>query len=109
MTEYQYAEACEWLYQDTGDSRFVTELLDWARKQETVQPFLAWAYSMQYEYERPGAARTRALAMTEYLDPASPRTAKASLAERGAAKAWLDEHPPFRSIKKDIPTAASEK
>jgi hypothetical protein len=109
MTEYQYAEACEWLYRDTGDSRFVTELLDWARKQETVQPFLAWAYSMQYEYERPGAARTRALAMTEYLDRASPRISKASLAERAAAKAWLDEHPPFRSIKKDIPTAASEK
>jgi tetratricopeptide (TPR) repeat protein len=96
MTEYQYAEACEWLYQDTGDPRFVTELLDWVRKQESVQPTFAWAYSMQYEYERPGPARTRALAMTEYLDPASPRITKASPGERAAAKAWLDEHPPFR-------------
>jgi hypothetical protein len=105
ITEYQYAEACEWLYQDTGDPRFVAELLDWARKQQTVQPILAWAYSMEYEYERPGAARTRALAMTEYLDPASLRITKASQAERAAAKAWLEEHPPFRSVKKDIPTA----
>jgi hypothetical protein len=101
MTEYQYAEACEWLYQDTGDTRFVTELLDWVRKQEAVQPVFAWAYSMQYEYERPGAGRTRALAMTEYLDPVSPRIAKASQAERTAAKAWLEEHPPFRVERKE--------
>jgi hypothetical protein len=96
MTEYQYAEACEWLYDDTGDPRFVAELLEWARRQQTVQPMMAWSYSMEYEYEKPGAERTRALAMTEYLDPASPRIAKASKAERAAAKAWLDEHPPFR-------------
>jgi hypothetical protein len=79
----------------------VTELLDWVRKQEAVQPTFAWAYSLQYEYERPGAARTRALAMAEYLDPASPRITKASPGERAAAKAWLDEHPPFRADKKD--------
>jgi hypothetical protein len=99
MTEYQYAEACEWLYQDTGDPRFVAELLDWARKQQEVQPIAAWAYSMEYDYEKPGAARIRALAMTEYLDPASPRIKKASQAERAIAKAWLLEHPPFRSMK----------
>jgi len=97
MTEYQYAEACEWLYQDTGDPRFVAELLDWARKQQAVQPIAAWAYSVEYAYERPGAARIRALAMTEYLDPASPRITKASQPERALAKAWLIEHPPFRS------------
>ena len=97
MTEYQYSEACEWLYQDTGDPRFVAELLDWARKQQAVQPIAAWAYSVEYAYERPGAARIRALAMTEYLDPASPRITKASQAERALARAWLIEHPPFRS------------
>ena len=107
MTEYQFAEACEWLYQDTGDPRFVVELLDWARKQQAVQPIVAWAYSVDYEYERPGAARTRALAMTEYLDPASPRITKASQAERAAAKAWLDEHPPFRATNKEVPPAVS--
>jgi tetratricopeptide (TPR) repeat protein len=107
MTEYQYAEACEWLYQDTGDLRFVAELLDWARDQQTVQPILAWTYSMEYEYESPGAVRTRALAMTEYLDPGSPRITKASQAERAAAKAWLNEHPPFRSTKKDVPPPLS--
>jgi hypothetical protein len=100
MTEYQYAEACEWLYQDTGDPRFVTELLEWTRKQQSVQPTFGWIYSMQYEYERPGAARTRALAMTQFLDPASPRISKATPSERAAAKAWLDEHPPFHAEKK---------
>ena len=110
MTEYQYAEACEWLYQDTGDTRFVTELLDWVRKQQTVQPTFAWAYAMQYQYEKPGATRTRALAMTEYLDPGSPRITKASQAERTAAQAWRDEHPPFRSISVVVgPSAAVSK
>ena len=96
MTEYQYAEACEWLFQDTGDVRFVAELLEWARRQQTVQPVMAWAYSMEYEHAKPGAERTRALAMTGYLDPVSPRIARASQAERAAAKVWLEEHSPFR-------------
>jgi hypothetical protein len=103
LTEYQYAEACEWLYQDTGDPRFLAELLDWARRQQMVQPTQAWAYAMQYQYEKPGAARTRALAMTEYLDPASPRIAKASKTDRAAAKTWLNQHPPFRPEAGDVP------
>jgi hypothetical protein len=108
MTEYQYAEACEWLYQDTGDPRFVTELLDWTRKQQSVQPTFAWIYSMQYEYERPGAARTRALAMTQFLDPASPRISKATPSERVAARAWLEEHAPFHPEKKPAPDAVPQ-
>jgi len=108
MTEYQYAEACEWLYKDTGDRRFMDELLDWARRQQTVQPMMAWAWSMEYEYEGPGAARTRALAMTEYLDPTSPRIAKASESERAAARAWIEEHPPFHEhlTPRESPAAA---
>ena len=106
MTEYQYAEACEWLYKDTGDGRFIDELLDWARKQQTVQPMIAWAYSMEYAYEKPGASRTRALAMTEYLDPTSPRIATASQSERAAARAWLEEHPPFGPRAASSPSAS---
>jgi tetratricopeptide (TPR) repeat protein len=95
LTEYQYAEACEWLYRETGDPRFVDELLDWARKQQAVQPIMAWAYTVQYQYEKPGAARTRALAMADYLDPTSARTASATRAEHGSAQAWFAEHRPF--------------
>jgi hypothetical protein len=32
LAEYQYAEACEWLYQDTRDPRFLATLLDWAKR-----------------------------------------------------------------------------
>jgi len=108
MTEYQYAEACEWLYKDTGDRRFLDELLDWARKQQSVQPMMAWAYALEYEYEGPGASRIRALAMTEYLDPTSPRIATASQPERAAARAWLEEHPPFHEhlTPRESPAAA---
>jgi len=109
LTEYQYAEACEWLYQDTQDPRFIAELLDWTSKQELMQPTQAWAYAMQYQYEKPGSARTRALAMTEFLDPGSPRVAKASESERAAARTWLDQHPPFQSTTQDVPPAPAHK
>ena len=108
LTGYQYAEACEWLYRDTGDARFIVELLDWTRKQQAVYPTVAWAYAMQYQYERPGAARMRALAMTEYLDPASPRIGMASRDERVAARAWFDQHSPFHSNSKTVAPAGNQ-
>jgi hypothetical protein len=55
-----YAQACEWLYQETGDARFVTELLEWVKKHEVIQPAHGWAYAMEYAYEKPAGARPRA-------------------------------------------------
>jgi hypothetical protein len=83
-------------------------LLDWTRKQQAVQPTMAWAYAMQYQYETPGGVRTRALAIAEYLDPASSRITKASREERAVAKAWLAQHPPFQSNTKTVSTAANQ-
>lgn len=96
LTEYEYAQACEWLLKDTGDSRFADMLLDWAKKHQQIQPTHAWAYAMEYAYEKPGPERTRALALARYLDPASDRIQKASKEEINAAHAWFREHNPFR-------------
>src|SRR5262249_13136967 len=46
LTEYQYAEACEWLFRDTHDARFSAALLEWAKRFQTVQPTQAWAYAI---------------------------------------------------------------
>ncbi len=97
IDDYEYAQACEWLLKDTGDDRFKASLLDWAKKYQALQPTAAWAYAIEYAYEAPGPMRTRALALTLYLDPASERVRSASTQERDVARAWLREHNPFRS------------
>jgi hypothetical protein len=95
LTQFQYAEACEWLYKETSDVRFRSDLVEWAKKWQRVRPVDAWTYSMQYTYETAPDQRLRALAMTMYLDPASPRISGATKAERASAQAWLHDHNPF--------------
>lgn len=96
FTEYEYAQACEWLYQDTRDIRFVTELLAWVQTVEVSQPTEGWPYAMQYTYSRPGAGKTRALAMARYLDPNSKRIRSATESERHSADDWFKANNPFR-------------
>jgi hypothetical protein len=95
-TEFQYAQACEWLYRDTGDEAFRAELLAWAKDHQIVQPAQGWAYAMQYSYEKGPQERVRALAMARYLDPASPRIRNAPVAEVKRADAWFKANNPFR-------------
>jgi hypothetical protein len=102
-TEYEYAEACEWLYQETQDSRFIAELLSWVQTVEVSQPAQAWAYAMQYTHSPPGDARIRALAMTRYLDPNSKRIRNATDSELRAATKWFKKKNPF-----NVPTVRSK-
>jgi hypothetical protein len=95
LAAYQYAEACEWLYKDTGDSRFRDLLLDWAMRYQQVQPTQAWTYAIQYQYAGDGPNRVRALAMVQYLDPASARIRNAGKKEHAEAAAWLQRNNPF--------------
>jgi hypothetical protein len=106
-TEYQYAEACELLYLETRDERLRTRLVTWVRHWQVVHPVDAWAYALQYSYDPDPEARQHALAMTLYLDPASPHIRGASSAQVKRARAWLDEHNPFRSGLKAAPVDAS--
>jgi len=96
LSEYQYAEACEWLYRDTGDSRFRIDLLTWLKAVQVIQPAQAWAYAMEYSYAPTGPDKTRALAMTRYLDPQSARIRGASNEELRTADAWFQANNPFR-------------
>lgn len=94
-TEYEYSEVCEWLYEETHDQRFVDRLLQWVKSYQNVQPTQAWAYAMEYTYREPGAPRKRALALTLYLDPLSPRIKHATPAEIKEAREWLKSNNPF--------------
>ena len=92
---YQYAKACEWLYQETKDSRFLDRLLAWVSVYQVIDPTWAWPYSMEYAYARTAERRVRALAMTIYLDPLSPRIRSATPEERTRAKMWAKANNPF--------------
>jgi hypothetical protein len=95
FSTYQYAEACEWLYAKTEDPRFLDLLLDFAAKRQTMQPTDAWAYALEYAYTHNDERRTRALAMTMYLDPLSTRIKGATPTEQDKARAWGNENNPF--------------
>jgi hypothetical protein len=96
LTEYEYAEVCEWLYGETRDPRFAEMLLGWTEEYEKIQPAHAWAYAMEYAFAKPGERRVRALAMTLYLDPSSERIKQAPNDELVQARKWLARKNPFR-------------
>jgi len=103
LTEYQWAEACEWLFEATKDTRYRDLALDWARVNQKIQPMFSWPYALEYKLSAPGEQRNRALAMTLYLDPGSERIKSASDAERSKAKAWFAAHNPFKVGKASKP------
>jgi hypothetical protein len=97
LTEYEYAQVCEWLYRETRDPRFAEMLLGWTEEYEKIQPTHAWAYAMEYAFAKPGERRVRALAMTLYLDPSSERIKRVPNDEVVRAREWLARNNPFRN------------
>ena len=63
-TEYQFAELCEWLYESTRNAKYRELAVDWAKKNQTFQPWFAWAYAMEAKLSTDAQARGRAIAMT---------------------------------------------
>ena len=95
FTEYQFAEACEWLYRDSKEEAYRDLALDWVRKHQRIAPMYSWAYAMEAELAKTPAERQRALAITLYLDPNSERASRVPAAERAKAKQWLSANNPF--------------
>ena len=97
-TEYQYAEICEWLYEATGDRGYADLALNWAKSNQAVQPWFAWAYALEAKLTSDPAAKKRAIVMTHYLDRNSERLAslppdevKAALEQSGAVNPFVAE------------------
>lgn len=72
-TQYQWAEACEWLWLRTHDEGFRTRLIRWARAISKTEPYTAWPYAVEAQYGESGEQRDAALGMARYLDPQSIR------------------------------------
>lgn len=96
LTEYQWAEACDWLYDATKNEKYRELALRWAKRNQRSQPFQSWSYAMEAKLAKSAADRTRALGFALYLDSDSERIARFSAAEKTAAKSWFDKNNPFR-------------
>ena len=95
FSEYRYAEACEWLYNDTHEDAYRQLALDWARMQQRARPERSWIYALEARLLMPGPERTHALAMTLYLDPRAKVVESLSAKEKADLTQWLDKNNPF--------------
>jgi hypothetical protein len=93
--EYQYAELCEWLYEATRNAKYREIALDWARTNQTFQPWFAWAYAIEAKLSTDAQARGRAIAMTYYLDKNSERLSAIPRKEVEAAVRKFGSANPF--------------
>jgi hypothetical protein len=98
-TEYQFAELCEWLYDSTGNTKYRDLALDWAKKNQTFQPWYAWPYAMEAKLSTDARARGRAIAMTYYLDQNSERLSALPKHEvEAAVKKFRQDNPFLRAV-----------
>jgi hypothetical protein len=95
FTEYQQAEAAEWLYESTKHEPYRDAALEWARLNQQIQPMYAWAYAMEAKLAKEPDARVRALAIALYLDRGSERIAAFSDQEKAVARKWFEKNNPF--------------
>lgn len=94
--EYQWAEACEWLYRETGEKSYLELALDWARRHQQVMPVSAWAYALEARYASDEQQRLRATGIALYLDPRSEYLAAVPAAFRKRAEQWFAANNPFK-------------
>jgi hypothetical protein len=94
-TEYQWAEACEWLFEATKDHRYLHIALRWARQHQRIQPMMSWAYAMEAKHMVDGPERLRALGIALYLDPRSERIAGLPEDLKRKARQAFERNNPF--------------
>jgi hypothetical protein len=94
--EYQWAEACEWLYRATGEKGYLQLALDWARRHQQIMPVSAWAYALEARYSSDEQQRLRATAIALYLDPKSEYLKSVPAEIRKRAKEWFATSNPFK-------------
>jgi len=99
-TEYQWAEACEWLFTVSGDRRYVDLALPWAKVHQRIQPMIAWAYAFEAKYATKETDRVRALALALHLDAGSERVAGLPEGLKAKAREWLARNNPFNPKRK---------
>jgi hypothetical protein len=94
-TEYQWAEACEWLYEATKERRYLELALPWAKVHQRIQPMMSWAYAFEAKHGTEEQGRIRALGVALYLDPQSERIARVPEKLKSRAREEFAKSNPF--------------
>ena len=98
ITDYQYAEACIWLFEETKNVKFRDLALAWARSYQQMEPAMAWAYALEARYGDPkDKGHLRAVALALHLDRNSFWLSGVPKAEIERARVWLAGNNPFRA------------
>jgi tetratricopeptide (TPR) repeat protein len=103
LPEYQYAELCEWLFEATRNPQYRDVALNWARQNQTFQPWFAWPYAIEAKLATTPEERRRAMAMTHYLDKNSERLSRLPQDEIAAAVKEFTLRNPFRAAAGSAP------
>lgn len=100
ITDYQYAEACIWLFEETRETKYRDLALAWARSYQNMAPTMAWAYALEARYgDAKDKRHDRAVAMALHLDRNSFWLSGVPAADIARGRAWLKRNNPF-SVKK---------
>lgn len=92
---YELTQFCVWLSDTTHDKRYVEKALEWAKTYEIIQPQYGWAYAFEAKYSGNSAARIRAAAFAQYLDPNSHWLSTVPKAIRIKGKRWWKKNNPY--------------
>jgi len=100
ITDYQYAEACIWLFEETRETKYRDLALAWVRSYQIMAPTMAWAYALEARYgDAKDQRHDRAVAMALYLDRNSFWLSGVPAADIARGRTWLKRNNPF-SVKK---------
>lgn len=99
---YQLTETAEWLYQRTGDQRFINYALQWARSYQVIQPQFAWAYAFEALYSNNEDDRIRATGYAAYLDSQSQWLSRVPAPIREKGSLWWEKNNPYPEYKERL-------
>ena len=99
FVEFQWAEACESLFDATRDKRFRDMALNWAKLNQKINPTHSWSYAMEAKYTASESDRLRALGIALYLDPLSLRASAFPEDVKQKARKNFEVSNPFKSSK----------
>jgi hypothetical protein len=99
FVDYQFIEACEWLYAADADPRLRDLMLNFARRYQVVNPFRAWPYAIVALYTADTRERENSLRMAVYLDANSVRLEKFPAPEIARARDWAKSAAPFGAVR----------
>lgn len=97
---YQLLEVSEWLFDETGEKKFIQMALKWAESYQVIDPVHAWSYAFEAKYSEDDTRKLRAIGIADYLDPKSKWLSAVSNKLKLKARKWMKTNNPFDIEKK---------